>query len=97
MATKPQSILSIGEQTYCIQPGEKLKLSKSQIAKLATFEKNDYVPLTCINWNKGTFNKGDLSTICKDYSAADDVWSPEFLAGEINIKTSYSHFVETDQ
>ena len=79
MATKTNPLLSIGSNSYCLQPQPAAILPKQHATKLSTFDQK-YIPITVIEWDKPTFSKNDLASVCVDYEENDDVFCRDFLS-----------------
>jgi hypothetical protein len=72
--------LTVGNISYCLQPIPKGALSARQAIQFDAIKEN-FVPVTAINWARNSFGGEDLKSVSKIFLGNDDVWCPGFLSG----------------
>lgn len=86
------SIYSLGNASYYIAPVPVSQLLLANSTEAAPLEKStELVPFTVIVFNGSSFSDEDLSLAIASYQAADDVWNPNFLTGELCSATKSSN------
>lgn len=75
--------ITLGKDDFHILPLRERRLPFSN-ASFPIFEiEKDFVPITVIHWFNDRFTDDDLKRIVADFTARDDVWTKEFLRGDI--------------
>ncbi|OAL37318.1 hypothetical protein AYO20_03494 [Fonsecaea nubica] len=80
MAEVISPFITIGQDRYYVAFDSKAShLPLSFITRLARCEE-ELIPATAIEWNESSFTPAHLASVTTSFSAADDVWSSDFLS-----------------
>ncbi|KIW82433.1 hypothetical protein Z517_05460 [Fonsecaea pedrosoi CBS 271.37] len=80
MAEAISPFITIGQDRYHVAFDSKAsRLPLPFITRLARFEE-ELIPATAIEWNESSFTPTHLASVTTSFSAADDVWSSDFLS-----------------